>query len=161
MDFEARLETTCEAASKVSQLSAEFLIGTCTENTFFEQAKLLALDLTADIRDIDVDLRELAIINNKSQKLFELTLGLKTYVLQQSKGKKEDVKNLQMIMDEKRKKRGGKDDDMSNLSVHHHNGCILFLNADIDNRADAGKITRCSKKFVRKFGMKTKDEVIG
>lgn len=50
---------------------------------------------------------------------------------------------------------------MNNLSVHHHNGCILFLNADIDNRQDAGKITRCSKKFVMKFGMKSKDEAIG
>jgi len=50
---------------------------------------------------------------------------------------------------------------MNNLSVHHHNGCILFLNADIDNRAEAGQITRCTKLFVHKFGMKTKDEVIG
>ena len=50
---------------------------------------------------------------------------------------------------------------MSNLSVHHHNGCILFLNADIDNRAEAGKITRCSNKFVSSFGMKSKAEAIG
>jgi len=50
-------------------------------------------------------------------------------------------------MDEKRKKRDGKDDEigkMKNLTVHSHEGCILFLNADIDNPADAGKITSVS-----------------
>ena len=50
---------------------------------------------------------------------------------------------------------------MNNLSVHFHNGCILFLNADIDNRAEAGKITRCTKKFVQNFGMQNKSEAIG
>jgi hypothetical protein len=50
----------------VSQLSSEFLIGTCTDNTFFEAAKQLALTLTANIKSINKQLNELAIINDKS-----------------------------------------------------------------------------------------------
>lgn len=77
------------------------------------------------------------------------------------KGKKDDVKKLELILHEKRKKGSGKDTDFNTLSVHHHNGAILFLNADIDNRNDAGTICKCTKTFLKKFGIKTKAEVIG
>lgn len=39
LDFEAKLDETSEISSEVSQLSADYLIGTCTDNIFFEQAK--------------------------------------------------------------------------------------------------------------------------
>jgi hypothetical protein len=50
---------------------------------------------------------------------------------------------------------------MADLSVHSEKGCILFLNADIDNASEAGKVTRVSEQFLKQFGANTKDEVIG
>ena len=50
---------------------------------------------------------------------------------------------------------------MTNLSVHSELGCVLFLNADIDNKLEAGKITRASNGFVKTVGASTKEEIIG
>ena len=50
---------------------------------------------------------------------------------------------------------------MNNLSIHSELGCILFLNADIDNQLEAGKITRVSSNFLKRFDCKSKEEVIG
>ena len=44
---------------------------------------------------------------------------------------------------------------MEILNIHYHNGCVVFLNADIDNVEEAGKITRCSKKFKDRFEIKS------
>ena len=57
-------------------------------------------------------------------------------MLPQSKGMKEIIKKLQKIIEEKRKKRDGKDDEigkLTNITVHSNDGCIIFLNSDIDN----------------------------
>ena len=65
------------------------------------------------------------------------------------------MKQLALIIEDKRKKRDGTNDDigkLEGLSVHSDLGFILFLNADIDNRFEAGKISRCSNGAVKAFG---------
>ena len=68
------------------------------------------------------------------------------------------------VFDEKRKKENYNNDDiehLKNINVHSHEGCIIFLNADVENPTDAGKIKSVSKKFLTMFKAKTKEDIVG